>query len=185
MPLSGPGWAPLFPTSKKLTDLVAPFRDNATRFVAALTTAGASVSIGDTLRPPQRAYLMHFSFAIARESLDLGTVPAMPGVDIQWVHKTPQGDPDLAASRSAAEQMVVGYGIVFKPALTSRHTEGNAIDMTISWQADLKIANADGTTITTTSLPRNGGNTDLHKVGRTYGVIKLVSDPPHWSSDGH
>jgi hypothetical protein len=185
VPLSGPSWVPLFPTSKKLTDLVAPFRDNATKFVGGLTAAGASVSIGDTLRPPQRAYLMHFSFAIARESLDPRTVPAMAGVDIQWVHKTPQGQPDLAASKSPAEQMVVGYGIVFKPALTSRHTEGKAIDMTISWQGDLKIANADGTTTTITSLPKNGGNTDLHNVGSTYGVIKLVNDPPHWSSDGH
>jgi hypothetical protein len=27
--------------------------------------------------------------------------------------------------------------------------------------------------------------TDLHALGATYGVIKLVSDPPHWSDDGH
>jgi hypothetical protein len=128
---------------------------------------------------------MHFSFAVARESLDPGAVPAMAGVDIQWMHQTPAGRPDLAASKMAAEQMVLGYGIVFKPALTSRHIEGKAIDMTISWQGDLKIATAAGTTVTITSLPRSGDNTDLHAVGRTYGVIKLATDPPHWSSDGH
>lgn len=26
---------------------------------------------------------------------------------------------------------------------------------------------------------------DLYAVGATYGVQKLVSDPPHWSDDGH
>jgi uncharacterized Zn-binding protein involved in type VI secretion len=26
---------------------------------------------------------------------------------------------------------------------------------------------------------------DLHAVGASYGVHKLVSDPPHWSDDGH
>jgi hypothetical protein len=39
--------------------------------------------------------------------------------------------------------------------------------------------------ITVTSAPRNGGNASLQQVGQSYGVIKLVSDPPHWSTDGH
>jgi len=33
--------------------------------------------------------------------------------------------------------------------------------------------------------PRDGSNRALHKVGRSHGVVKLPSDPPHWSSDGH
>jgi len=34
--------------------------------------------------------------------------------------------------------------------------------------------------------PRTGaGNTALHGVGAGYGVHKIVSDPPHWSDDGH
>lgn len=185
MPVSGPDWVRLFPNSTKLDDLLDPFKQNAMRFVAALTHAGASVAIGATLRPPERAYLMHFSFAIAREALDPGTVPAHAGVDIQWVHTTAQGQRDLPASRTAAEAMVVGYGIVFKPSLSSRHTEGHAIDMTITWQRDLTIANADGSTSNITTTPRSGNNSDLQKVGQTYGVIKLASDPPHWSSDGH
>jgi len=110
----------------------------------------------------------------------------MSGVDIQWLHLNAQGQPDLAASRSAAEQMVQGYGIVFKPALTSRHTEGKAIDMTITWQNSLLIANGSGTMVTISSSPRDGaGNADLHQVGSSYGVNKLLTDPPHWSSDGH
>jgi hypothetical protein len=186
MALSGGQWISQFPTSSSIEDLTDPFRSNARRFVAALRQAHASVVISDTLRRPERAYLMHFAFAIAREALDPNAVPAMSGVDIQWLHLNAQGQPDLAASRSAAEQMVQGYGIVFKPALTSRHTEGKAIDMTITWQNDLVIANASGTTITISSSPRDGaGNADLHQVGSFYGVNKLLSDPPHWSSDGH
>ena len=33
--------------------------------------------------------------------------------------------------------------------------------------------------------PRSGANKQLQAVGAGYGVIKLKSDPPHWSSDGH
>jgi len=186
MPLSGPQWLAQFPTSRSIDDLVVPFRDDAGAFAAALQQAQASVAIADTLRPPERAYLMHFAFAVARASMDPGTVPAMAGVDIQWVHPDAQGNPDPVASKAAAEQMVRGYGIVYSPALTSRHTQGLAIDMTITWQNDLTIANADGTSVTISSVPRTGaGNADLHQVGKSYGLIKLLTDPPHWSSDGH
>jgi hypothetical protein len=82
--------------------------------------------------------------------------------------------------------MVQGYDIVFKPVLTSRHTEGNAIDMDISWQGNLAITNAGGNTITITTTPRTGsGNAALQGVGASYGVRKLATDPPHWSTDGH
>jgi hypothetical protein len=186
MPLSGPQWVSKFPASTSLDDLADPFRGSAKRFVAALTTAHATVIISDTLRPPQRAHLMHFSFAIARESLNPASVPPMPAVDIHWVHTNAMGQPDLTASRAAAEAMVQGYGIAFKPVLNSHHTEGRALDMTIWWKNKLVIAKADGTRQTIASLPRTGaGNTDLHLVGLGYGVRKLVNDPPHWSSDGH
>src|SRR5205823_705192 len=141
-----------------------PFRSNTKRFIAALQAAHASVSIADTLRPPQRVHLMHFSFAIAKGEILPNDVPAMPGVDIQWVHTDSHGKPDLAASKAAAQQMVQGYGIVFKPALKSRHTEGKAIDMTITWQGTLAIIDGTGTQVTITSQPRTGrDNKDLHK----------------------
>ena len=112
-------------------------------------------------------------------------MPARAGVDIQWVHPAAGGVTTAQASKAAAERMVAAYGIVFRPALSSRHTEGRAIDMTIGWNGDLEIAKSDGTMITVTSAPRNGDNTSLQRVGESYGVIKLVSDPPHWSTDGH
>jgi hypothetical protein len=185
MPLSGPAWVPLFPASSRTNDLTEPFRGNVNRFLAALRAAGARIDIAETLRPPARVYLMHYSFRIAREGLDAGTVPAQDGVDIEWVHRDPQGTPDVPASKAAAEQMVQGYEIVFRPSLTSHHCQGTAIDMTISWQGDLRIANAQGAQILINSGARNGGNAQLQQVGAGYGVRKLASDPPHWSIDGH
>jgi hypothetical protein len=176
MPISGPDWVSQFPTSNSVDDLVEPFRDNVNRFLSALSDAGATVSIAATLRPPQRAYLMHYSFLIARGGADPGGVPAMDGVDIQWAHD---------AAKPAAEAMVEGYGIVFQPALASRHTQGLAIDMDIAWQGTLTITDAQGADTTISTLPRNGGNSALQAVGNSYGVKKLATDPPHWSSDGH
>ncbi len=130
--LSGPAWVPRFPTSTSTSDLIASFRPGVDAFLNALRNAGATVSISATLRPRERAHLMHYSWRIAREGFDPGAVPAMSGVDIDWVHRQ-GGAPDLNASRNAAEQMVQGYNIVERPALNSRHTEGRAVDMNVSW----------------------------------------------------
>lgn len=185
MPLSGPQWVNQFPTSRRVEDLAQPFQTNVQNFIGALEDAGATVTVAATLRPPQRAYLMHFSFLVAH-GFDPAQVPPMPGVDIQWMHTDAQGNPDRTASQAAAQQMVQGYDIVFAPALTSRHSEGNAIDMDITWPGDLDITDGNGNDVTITSVPRTGNkNTDLHQVGLSYGVHKLLTDPPHWSSDGH
>jgi len=81
--------------------------------------------------------------------------------------------------------MMAGYQIQFPAALESRHTQRRAIDMTIGWQGTLNIRDFNGQTHAISSSPRNGSNPDLIKVGATFGVIKLASDPPHWSDDGH
>jgi len=184
--LSGKSWVDKFPNSSSLDDLKEPFRTNAKSFVAALRKAGATADISSTYRPPERAYLMHYSFQVATNGLDPSTVPAMKGVDIDWTYKDTTGKTDLAASRKAAKDMVVAYGIVFAPSLSSRHTEGNAIDMDISWTGDLTIGTFDGKgTTTIRSEPRTGANKELQTLGAAYRVFKLMTDPPHWSSDGH
>lgn len=186
MSLSGPEWVDQYPESTSIEDLVEPFRGNVNRFLAALKTAGAFVTIACTLRPPERAYLMHYSFGIARLKLDPVSAPAMTSVGIQWVHKDVNGDADVATSRKAAEQMVERYGIVFPPVLKSRHTEGTAIDMAITWEGDLTVVDAKGKQVRITMQPRTGaGNAHLQAVAASYGVRKLASDPPHWSIDGH
>ena len=41
MPLSGPSWAQLFPTSNSIDTLDTVFRNKVTEFLSALTAAGA------------------------------------------------------------------------------------------------------------------------------------------------
>src|SRR4051812_36458225 len=123
MELSGGQWVNKFPTSKSINDLVSPFREHVKLFIDALTAAAATVHIDATLRPRERAYLMHFSFLIAKENFSPQNVPPFPGVDINWLH------PTLAESKAAANEMVTKYGIVFEPALSSKHSTGTAIDM--------------------------------------------------------
>ncbi len=179
--LSGAQWVARFPGSKSTDTLAPPFRTGVENFIAAMETASAVVTISATLRPPERAYLMHWSWMIAREGADPKDATPMAGVDILWDH----GNDD--ASKQAAEDMVQGYAIVKEPALSSRHTQGLAIDMTISWNGDLVITDQTGASTTIDSTPRSGMNSDLIAVGATYGVIKatFAGDPPHWSNDGH
>ena len=182
---SGPAWVERFPTSKSTDTLVDGFRQKCEAFLAALKDAGATVAINATLRPPERAYLMFWSFAINAGQVEPEDVQPHAGVEIEWVHRKPNGSPDLAASRAGAAAMVHGYDIAFKPSLTSLHIFGKAIDMSIAWDGALKIKQKNGTTKTIGSQPSSGLNHDLWAVGATYGVIKLPSDPPHWSSTGH
>lgn len=182
---SGPEWCDRFPTSRSLDDLADPFRGNARRFVAALRAAGATVSIAATLRPKQRAFLMHHAWRIAKQLEDPRRVPPMDDVPILWAHVDAAGQFDPVASRQAAQAMVDRYGIVVQPSLTSKHIAGQAMDISIGWAGTLEIAGADGAVMRIADGPRNGQNAALHLVGRGYGVIKLVSDPPHWSDDGH
>ncbi|MFL5208172.1 MAG: hypothetical protein ACJ8CC_03370 [Microvirga sp.] len=182
---SGRDWVTRFPGSRSTADLAHGFREGVEKFIRAMSDGGAAVRISATFRPPERAYLMHFAFKIARENLDAMSVPAMDGVDIDWVHRNGAGGVDLPASRRAAEDMVQAYGMSVGAALRSRHTERRAIDMTISWSGNLTLRDGNGQEVTIATSPRSGGNTSLHRVGRSFGVVKLVSDPPHWSEDGH
>jgi D-alanyl-D-alanine dipeptidase len=155
----GAQWTAQFPTSTSTTDLVEPFRSNLEAFIGKLREEGASVTISATYRPAERAYLMHYCCMIAQSKMDPALIPPMEGVDIQW---------DLGnaeATYTAANQMMKAYGIAFPAALASRHTQRRAIDMTVH-----------GTT---------KSHAELVSMGKTFGVIKLETDPPHWSDDGH
>jgi hypothetical protein len=181
--LSGAAWwnanQARYPNSAAVADLVQPFRDKLTGFVKAMRDAGATVAISATRRNAIRAHLMHYSWCVANGSVAPDKVPAVPGLDIRWDHGA------LAASRKGAQEMADLFRIAFEPSLTSRHIEGRAIDMTIGWSGTLKIRDKPGKT-RKLDAPRTGdANRDLHAVGATYGVIKLLSDPPHWSDDGH
>src|SRR5271154_3851556 len=67
---SGRAWVARFPTSASVADCAQPFRDNLNAFLAALGAAGANVNIAATLRPLQRAYLMHWCWSIVKQKAD-------------------------------------------------------------------------------------------------------------------
>jgi peptidoglycan hydrolase-like protein with peptidoglycan-binding domain len=177
--LSGPEWIKQFPASASIEDLSFPFRQYVKEFAAALKQAGAKIEITNTLRPPERAYLMHYCTKITNRSLSAGAVPPMAGVEVEWVHYTN----DLSVWW--ANQMMAAYDIAFPPALRSNHTLGRAIDWYIEWQGTLRIQDLNGRTVEI-GEPRNSfDNKQLWQVGATYGVYKLPPDPPHWSLDGY
>jgi len=172
--LSGKIWVNRFPTERSIDALTPPFRESVQKFVDALKAGKVKVSIADTLRPPERAYLMHFSFEIAMGRQDPKTVPSRDGVDIIWAHNTHEN------SVAAAKEMVSAYKIRKEPSLTSNHIKGLAIDMTLDDFAARDIKKADGTTV------RIANFDDLISVGETYNVFhKVPNDLPHWSFDGH
>lgn len=177
--LSGPEWCIAYPTSVALEDLVEPFQSNVRRMLDSLTAGGARHTIAATRRPAERAYLMHFACMIAGGA-DPESVPAMNGVPIDWTHGG-----NIIKAKSAAEAMQRGYRIAYPAALVSRHTQGRAIDMNIiippSPRELYRFKDGNGQT-------HMFGGEDLqalYKFGKTFGVIKLVSDAPHWSDDGH
>lgn len=191
--LSGSSWwlanQAKYPNSTSIHDLEPSFLANVWTFLSALRKTHASVRISTTKRSYARAHLMHYSWKLAHGELKPSEIPKLTGVDIEWDHG------DLKTSIKAAQQMVDLFRMRGIAVLDSLHLTGKAIDMTISWTGTLKI-NQKGAKkwVEINSIPRNGDNSELHKVGKTYGVIKFVStlcrrderkcDEPHWSYNG-
>jgi hypothetical protein len=173
-----------------LKDLRGSFRDRAEAFVEALRASGAVVTISATFRPPQRAYLMHWSWLIVKRNLDPASVPEMNGVEINWMHEDAEGNYSRQLSVAGARAMVEGFNIQrlgVAPALQSRHTLGFGIDMNIRWNGALALPDAYGNIVQITGTPRTGMNLQLRRVGESYGVIKYNRagrDDPHWSDNG-
>lgn len=176
---SGAQWVARYPTSTSLGDLTPAFSKAVTSFIAAIEAAGGSVTISATYRPPERAYLMHYAWAIAKDGASPTNIEAKAGVNIDWAHLDATGKSDPKAAVKAASAMVSGYAMAHSAVLVSRHTQKRAIDMTISGVVGKSVNDASGKATPIHSLR------DLNPVGKSYGVIKLVSDAPHWSDDGH
>lgn len=197
--LSGPSWAAQFPNSRSLSDLSGAFQQDVVRFINAMTAADITESTITTLRPPQRAYLMHYSWLISKGQIDPANVPdftpaaGQAAVNICWVHRSSNGKEDASASTLAAKQMVGAFGIdrnlKVAPALNSLHTQGLAIDMTTIWnKKTITIVNGSGTSVTIDTTPHSDLNAQLIAVGASYGVIHFLNatrDPNHWSVNGH
>ena len=197
MALSGIGWVSQFPTSTSINDLDSSFRPKVQAFADALATAGANVTVTASRRPRQRAYLMHYCWTIWKHLTNPSHVPAfvpMAGeakVDIEWLHTTPDGSPNVPASRAAAAAMVQAYamtGLHVAPALNSNHIAGKALDMAVTWTGTLSVKDKAGHAVSIATTPRDSTNAKLIEVGKTYGVIHFINvmkDKPHWSVNGH
>lgn len=180
--LSGAAWwhnnQAHYANSSSLSDLVPEFREKVTRFINAMRAASAHVTIDSTRRNKIRAYLMHYSWRISDGTIAASAVPPEPGCPIRWDHGNP------ATSKAAAKEMRDLFNIAYQPSLRSRHIEGKAIDMTITWGAAISVRDAKGTAISVGAPYSGDYNAVLHRIGASYGVMKLVSDRPHWSTDG-
>lgn len=179
--LSGASWfrnqQAKYPNSDSLTTLDGSFKKKVEPFLAALKAAGVAVRISSTRRNKHRAYVMHHCWMIAKGKLSAAEVPLDPECDIVWDHGS------AAASVDAAKAMVECFALRYQPSLNSRHIAGRAIDMTLSWTGEVKIKDALGR-VHSLASPQDGSNPTLHKVAATYGVIKNLKDPPHWSDTG-
>jgi murein DD-endopeptidase MepM/ murein hydrolase activator NlpD len=179
---SGVSWVNKFPTSKSLDDLKEPFKTSAQEFVDALRTAGVTVQINATYRPSERSYLMHYCAEIARGNIDPTTVPAWPGVEIDWAHLDESGVPDKKAAKAAAQAMKQAYAIgsnpVGKPGL-SNHNKKMAMDVSLSGYVGKTAVNGDGDKVDLVTW------NDVKKLGVTYDVYWFgANDRPHWSWNG-
>ena len=181
--LSGAAWwqanQARYTNSDKITDLIPDFAAKVQAFVDSLRAGGAQVKVSSTRRNPVRAYLMHYSWRLGAGQVAAASIPPKPGCEVVWDHR------NEGISRRCAAEMRDLFNIAYQPSLTSRHIEGKAIDMTITWAGDLILRDGQGRMVPI-APPRTGDvNAALHRVGASYGVIKLVSDKPHWSTDGH
>jgi hypothetical protein len=70
------------------------------------------------------------------------------------------------------------------PALKSHHIAGKAIDIRILWAGSLQARKKNGSKIAIPYLADPNANRKLHELGASYGVIKHISDAPHWSVNG-
>jgi hypothetical protein len=181
--LSGKDWwhknQAKYPNSREVSDLEPGFRSRVEEFIAALEHAAATVRVNSTLRNASRAHLMHYSWKVAYGDIDPADVPQRAGVQIVWDHG------NLDDSRAAARDMVQLFGMAHIASLTSNHIKGKAIDMNIDWKGTLVITKPAPLLVRIESQPRTGQNRELHRIGgETFGVRKLISDPPHWSHNG-
>ena len=171
--------------STSVDDLVEPFKTNVKTFIKALQNAGATVDVMATLRSDKRAYLFHWCWLIGLGKAKAATADTMAGVDIEWNHGDDQ------KSQAGAKEMIVGFNLAVPPsstnppALHTNHSFGKAIDMEITWKGTINVKQHDGTLQPVTFLADVNQNLKLHAIGATYGVMKLTTDAPHWSIDGH
>jgi hypothetical protein len=163
-----------------LDDLADPFKTNASSFIAAMESAGASVAIETTKRPIERAWLMHSAWTVASGGAAPTDDPYSTG--IVWDHGTAE------KSKAAAKEMIgkSGFNMAVDADMDSRHFSGNAVDMYITNLPETWTFTRDGKEVTVDlGAGAPATNKKLWDAAAThFSVKKLTWDPPHWSDTG-
>ena len=177
--LSGAHWTKQFPGSNQVDALIDPFKKNVTSFMGMLHSNKAGISVAATYRPPERAWLMHWAWYIAKGKKsysEIATIPNPYKIDIVWDHG------DKKSTVKAAQAMVDAYKMKHKAALSSRHTERRAIDMNISGLPEILKIDGKDNPIGTEEATENEALWFISE--HQFAVVKRADDPPHWSVDG-
>lgn len=194
--LSGKEWVKEYKDKASIEDLSSPFKENVKDFLKAIDeakkkTPKAKITyhISSTRRPYKRAVLMHYCHKVAHNKISPQQAQIetqKENIPINWIHTDSSGKYSEKISRAKALEMKNAYGMRDKASLTSNHILGKAIDMTITWTKNIDIKDKTGKAYTLT--PNNGAKCkELQDIGATYGVYKLVKNPPddpHWSFNG-
>ena len=168
------GWT----NSIDFADLDPSFGPKAEKFVTALRSSGANVSIGAGLRHPLRARIMHYAWKVGKLGADPGTANAgcrSHGINIEWDHGNAE------ATKAAALALCEAFTLKCQPSLTSNHMGGKAIDITIENLPDVVVLDGVEHAVGTEgSTPAR-----VAPIGATIGVIWAGDwDDVHWSLTG-
>lgn len=178
--LSGAAWweanSARFHDSRSLAELRPAFASALGRFVAALERAGVLVTVESTRTNAQRAWLQRTAGAIARNAIQPEDVAPDHAVGILWDHGEDQ------RSEDAAQAMVALMGGGEGPPADSPEVTGSAARLDIRWYGPIAVRDAHGAAVPL-DRPRFGArNLALHRVARSYGVVKAPTDPLLWLS---
>ena len=199
--LSGAAWCSKYQDPKSTDAMNDDVKGDAAAFIAALEAAGASVTINSTVRPPERSYLMYWASkiafskdpeAVAKQAQSDPEKQGNVSKDITWSHG------NAAKTKQAAQAMVDTYQIGSAVARKSKHNEGGAMDISISWSKKLTITGKNGEKIETKTksglIVRDTTNIDkgILAAGKTFGLLNYNGpenagskrDAVHWSRSG-
>jgi hypothetical protein len=210
LPPPGRHWKDKFRTDDAGIPALSPeFRPKVEAFQKALKDAGVSeFYVASTLRSSKRAYLMAYCTkvvaAIEPECMDkmplydpcteTESEPVRGPLRMSWtIWKG--NEIDETATVIACLGMMSGYGLAPSGAAwpSTKHGFGEAIDWKFRWNGNVTVRDAMGNPVVVNTEPRHcgfgtDGNLQMHAIGATYGVKKLIlvkkPDPPHWESFG-
>jgi hypothetical protein len=167
-------------------DLDPLFKLKVRAFLKALQDAGATVTIGTTRRSDKRAYLFHWSWRIAVGNAKASAATAKAGRRHplgSWQRggqqaRRPGDGRRLRPRRPAEEHQSAVARQPPHPRQGDRHDDPCG-------SGTLKVKKHGGGIVDVSVHGERQPELEAARVGASYGVLKLKTDAPHWSLDGH